>query len=122
MGRMPSHRDLEVWQRAVEFVRRIYEVTAYFPDEERFNLTSPLRRACTSVPANIAEGHGRGTDNAFAHHLNIALGSLAEVGTFLYLAHDLGYLSNEMYEHLVDELTTLRRMLYHLYQRVRGQR
>ncbi len=122
MGRMRSHRDLEVWKRAAQFAQRIYQVTAQFPDQEKYNLTAQLRRASTSIPANIAEGHGRRTEGAFALHLDIALGSLAEIDTFLYLARHLGYLSQDVYEELLNELTIIRRMLYRLYNRVQSNR
>ena len=122
MGRMRSHRDLEVWKRSAQFAQRIYQVTAHFPDQEKYNLTAQLRRASTSIPANIAEGHGRRTEGAFALHLDIALGSLAEIDTFLYLAHHLGYLSQDVYEELLNELTIIRRMLYRLYNRVQSNR
>ena len=122
MGRTRSHRDLKVWKRAAQFAQRIYQVTAQFPDQEKYNLTAQLRRASTSIPANIAEGHGRRTEGAFALHLDIALGSLAEIDTFLYLARHLGYLSQDVYEELLNELTIIRRMLYRLYNRVQSNR
>ncbi len=87
--RMRSHRDLEVWRRSMALVRRVYEVSADFPPRERGNLQQQLRRAVIAIPANIAEGHGRRSDGAFARHLDIALGSAAEVDTLLQLAHDL---------------------------------
>ena len=70
---------LEVWQNAVAFANRVYEVTRGFPDNERFGLTSRMRRAAASVSSNIAEGSGRSSDKDFSHFVQIAYGSLMEV-------------------------------------------
>ncbi len=121
MGKMRSHRDLVVWQRAMVFVQRIYEITERFPSHETYNLVSQLRRAAVSIPVNLAEGHGRHTDGAFARHVDIALGSTAEVDTLLQLAHDLGYLSKENLESLMAELEQIGRMLHSLYKTLRTQ-
>ena len=118
--RMRSHRDLEVWQRAMRFVQGVYAATERFPRHERGNLQSQLRRAAVSIPANIAEGHGRRTDGIFARHLDIALGSAAEVDTLLQLALDLGYLSADNHTQLTEELTIITKMLHVLYRRVRA--
>jgi len=121
MGRMPSHRDLVVWQRSMAFVRRIYQVTEGFPSHERYGLVSQLRRAAVSIPTNIAEGHGRRTEGVFAHHLDIALGSIAEVDTLLQMALDLAYLDAPSHRALANELEQIRRMLYALYIKVRNR-
>ncbi len=121
MGKMRSHRDLVVWQRAMTFVQRVYEATESFPPHETYNLVSQLRRAAVSIPANLAEGHGRRTDGAFARHVDIALGSTAEVDTLLQLAHDLGYLSQEHLEILMEDLEQIGRMLQSLYKTLRTQ-
>ena len=81
-----SHRDLLVWQKAVDVVIACYELTRQFPNDERFGLTSQLQRAAVSVAANIAESRGRGTTNVFLNHLWIASGSLAELDTHLVIA------------------------------------
>ncbi len=88
-----------------------------FPDTERFHMVDQLRRAVTSIPANIAEGHGRSA-KIFARHLDIALGSAAEADTLLELAHRLGYLTVEDYNALMDSLTRIRKMLFRLRQSV----
>ena len=84
-----SYRDLAVWQRGMQLAEDVYRLTALFPPEERFGLTSQLRRATTSIPANIAEGHSRSSTKDFLRHLSIAVGSLAEVTTFIELAERL---------------------------------
>ena len=119
MGRMPSHRDLIVWQRSMALARRVYQISQSFPPYEMYGLTSQLRRAVVSIPANIAEGHGRRTDGAFARHLDIALGSVAEVDTLLQMAMELNYLSKPLYQELTLNLEEIRRMLHTLYNKVK---
>jgi four helix bundle protein len=89
-----SHRytDLLAWQKAMDLVEQVYRLTKSFPKEELYALTVQLRRSALSVPSNIAEGHGRSGRREFAHHLSIALGSLAECETQLRVAQRLGYL------------------------------
>ena len=100
-----SYRDLIVWQKAMDLVEDVYKKTKGFPREERYGLTSQLRRAVVSVPSNIAEGQGRDSTKEFLHHLSIAYGSLCEVGTQILIAHRLGYLVTRDLEFL-DALTS----------------
>jgi len=90
-----SYRDLHVWQRAVELVEEIYRVSARFPDDERYGLTSQIRKAAVSVPSNIAEGYGRRRTGHYVHHLDIANGSLKEVETQLIIAGRLNFIEKE---------------------------
>ncbi|MCA8994620.1 MAG: four helix bundle protein [Planctomycetaceae bacterium] len=106
-----SHRDLLVWQKAMDLVVTCYALTKSFPDDERFGLTSQLRRAIVSVPANIAEGRGRAMTGAYLNHLSIASGSLAEVDTHLGVANRLGYISNETLKQVTAHLEEVGRML-----------
>jgi four helix bundle protein len=85
-------RKLIVWQRAHQLVLRVYKFTEKFPKHEMFGLTSQLRRAIVSVPANVAEGYAAGGKNQFGRYLDIAQGSLAEVEYYLILALDLKYI------------------------------
>jgi four helix bundle protein len=87
--RIRSYRDLIVWQRAMALAVGTYDLTRLFPIEERFGLSAQLRRAAVSVPANIAEGHGRVHRGEYVHHLSIAHGSLCEVETMLLLTVEL---------------------------------
>ena len=119
MGKMPSHRDLHVWQRAMALAVQVYRVTEEFPPKERYSLTDQIRRAVVSIPANVAEGHALHTDSAFARHLDIALGSAAELDTLLQLARTVGYLSPEQHQALVEELTTVVKMLHALLNKLR---
>jgi len=106
-----TYRDLIVWRKAVDFVTRIYEATRRFPEDERFGLTSQLRRSSVSIPSNIAEGHGRYATNDYLRFLKIATGSLCEVQTQLLIEKNLSFLSESSYNQL-DELTKeIERML-----------
>ena len=89
---MQNYKDLKVWEKAHFFTLNVYEETKLFPKEELYSLTNQLRRAASSVPANIAEGCGKNTNLEFAHFLNIALGSSNEAEYFLILCKDLKYL------------------------------
>src|SRR5262245_42799349 len=86
-----DYRSLKVWQVAMSFVTRCYEMTKDFPASELYGLTSQIRRAAVSVPANIAEGHARDSTKEYLHHVSIALGSAAELQTLLQLSRPLGF-------------------------------
>ena len=122
MGKMRSHRDLVVWQRALAFVVRLYRVTENFPRREAYGLTDQIRRAAVSIPANIAEGHGYATDKEFARFVDIALGSAAELDTHLQIALEVGYLTPEQHRALNEELTAIAKMLHALRNKLRPRR
>jgi len=116
---MRPHEKLEVWRRGVDFVVDVYKATELFPREERFGLTSQIRRAAVSVPANIAEGAARQTPREFVNFLSIAQGSASEAETELLIALRLGYLSEQTHSSLRAELDELGRMLVGLSRRVK---
>ena len=87
-----GHRELRAWQEAVALVETIYRLTSTFPKDEQFGLTSQMRRAATSVPANIAEGAARSGTRELLHFLSIASGSLSELDTHLEVAKRLGFI------------------------------
>ena len=89
-----NHRNLRAWQQAVDLVCVIYRFTESFPDSERFGLSSQMRRAAVSVPANIAEGFARSGTKELIHFLSIASGSLSELDTLAEVAVKLGYVSD----------------------------
>ena len=88
------HRDLKVWQESIELVKEVYDLLTDFPKNEEYGLSLQIRRAVVSIPSNIAEGCGRGTNKELYHFLNIASGSLAEVETQLHISYTLGYIDN----------------------------
>lgn len=106
-----SYRDLKVWQRAIDLTIDCYAATKTFPDEERYGLTSQIRRAPGSIAANIAEGRGRGSAKAFLNSLWIANGSLKELETHLIIAGRLGFLSRDAAKPLFTQMDELGRML-----------
>ena len=108
---MKDFKSLTAWSKAHELTLKVYGATKGFPKEEAFGLTSQLRRACASIPANIAEGCGRSGDAELARFLTIAAGSASEVEYHLLLAHDLNYLSHSEYRQLDAEINELKRML-----------
>lgn len=89
------YSELVVWQKAMDLVEKVYVLTEKFPAEEKFGLTSQMRRAAVSIPVNITEGHGRKYTNAFQNHLSIASGSLMEVETLLQISKRLGLIEND---------------------------
>ena len=116
---MQDFRDLKVWQKAHEAVLQIYRATQSFPDTERYGLTSQIRRAAVSVPANIAEGSVRSSDADFARFLHIAIGSASEVDYYLLLARYLGHLPATSYETADQQLQEITRMLNGLLARLK---
>lgn len=90
-----SYKDLIVWQKAMDLVEVVYQVTKLFPKEELYGLTNQLRRAAVSVPSNIAEGHARNSTAEYRNFLSMARGSLAEVETQLLIAKRLKYINSE---------------------------
>ncbi len=119
-----TYRDLLVWQKGIGLTRRVYELTdgPAFPDREKYGLVSQMRRAVVSVPSNIAEGQARRGQKEFVHFLYIARGSLAELDTQCVIAHELGYLSKECQDELLQMIDELQRMLFGLIRKLGGGR
>lgn len=113
-----SYRDLAVWQRAKTFAVEIYRTTNGFPRREQYSLTNQIRRSAVSIPSNVAEGHIKRSDKVFANHLDIALGSAAELDTQLEIALNVGYLRPEVYTSLSAELQEIMKMLRGLLKTV----
>jgi len=106
-----SYHDLEVWKKAIELVTVIYKVTRTFLKEEIYGMTSQLRRAVVSVPANIAEGWGRGTTGGYIQFLRIARGSLLEVETLMTISHNLGYVNTQELKSILERIHEINKMI-----------
>lgn len=108
---MVDYKSLDVWQKARMIVKEIYAISETFPPEEKYGLTSQIRRAAVSVPSNIAEGYNRHSSKDFVHFLRIAKGSAAETETQLILAKDVSLVTDEKAEPLLVEIDKLIRMI-----------
>jgi four helix bundle protein len=117
---MQNYKDLKVWEKAHEFTLRVYDITRSFPKEEIYSLTNQLRRAASSIPANIAEGCGKNSQADFANFLNIGLGSANESEYYLLLSKDLLYLKLDVFEILNKIINEIKAMLIALINKVRG--
>ena len=117
---MQNFRKLRVWHAAHSLVLEVYRNPQLFPSDERYGLTSQLRRAAVSIAANLAEGCGRDGDADFARFVQIAMGSASEVEYHLILAHDLQYLSNPQYEQLAIQLNNVKHMLLSFLRKLRS--
>jgi four helix bundle protein len=108
---MHRFKELIVWQKARVLTREVYVMTKDFPADDRFELTSQIRRSVVSIPSNIAEGSGRGTDREFKRFLDIALSSAFELETQLILAYDLGYMVGDTFEGINAMIIEVQRMI-----------
>jgi four helix bundle protein len=113
-----SYRDLRVWQSAMDLAEAVYRLTASFPKDEKFGVTSQIRRACTSIPANIAEGYGRDSKGSYAQFLKVAQRSLKELETHLLLAERLGLSGNGASQQVLSSCDALGRMLRSLIRAI----
>jgi four helix bundle protein len=119
---LKSYKDLLVWQKAYDLCLEIYRVTKEFPADERYGLTSQLRRAAVSVPSNIAEGYGRKTTPDYIRALYIAYGSICEVETQVLLSHDLHYVKAGDMKNLEEDIGEVERMLKALIRALEGKK
>jgi len=108
---LKNYKELQVWQKAYQLCVAIYKRTNTFPKEERYGITSQIRRAAVSIPSNIAEGYGRKTTKEYIQALYIAYGSVCELETQILLSNDLGYINAEDLEQLQKSLGDIERML-----------
>lgn len=114
-----SYRDLLVWQKAIDLVVDAYRATAAFPKSETYGLVSQIRRAASSIPANIAEGYGRGSRKEYVQFLSIAQGSLKEVETHFIVAERLSYLTPAQTKRLLTQTDEIGRMLGSLIRKLK---
>jgi four helix bundle protein len=115
-----SFRDLTVWQKAMTLVEKVYGISKHFPADERYGLTSQLRRASVSVPSNIAEGYGRHSTRDYIRFLQIALGSLNEMQTQLELGVRLGFVDLDSVNSAKGLCTEIEKMLVSLIAKLRS--
>jgi four helix bundle protein len=116
-----SYKDLQVWQRGMDLVKRIYELTRGFPQKEVYALSNQMQRAAVSIPANVAEGHARNSTREFLHYISIALGSLAELETYLFLAGRPSYLGERDVSITLSSADELGRMLRGLQKKLKAK-
>ena len=117
---MKDFRTLLVWRKAHELSLAVYRATTYFPPDEKFGMTSQVRRCCVSIEANIAEGCGRDGDQEFRRFLCISMGSATELDCHLVLARDLEFLTPSVYQPLSKQLTEVKSMLAVLIRKIDG--
>lgn len=106
-----THRDLQIWQKSMALVTKVYKEVENFPDFEKFGLTSQIRRSSVSIPANIAEGFGRRSKKEFRRFLNISMGSLFEIQTEMEVSYNLHYLDKDTFEMLYEDTREIERMM-----------
>jgi four helix bundle protein len=108
---MGGYKELRVWKDAYELTLDIYEITKGFPEDERYGLISQMRRAVVSIPANIAEGYSRNHQKEYIQFVTISLGSCNELGVYLLLSKDLGFISDCAFDELNDKNIGIGQML-----------
>ena len=114
---MSTHKDLKVWEKSMDLVVSTYKLSSHFPSEEKFGLTSQMRRAAVSVPSNIAEGAARNSTKEYIRFLYISLGSLSELETQFLISKRLDYLSDV----LEEAITEIRKMLLGLIRNLKSK-
>lgn len=117
---MRDFRKLKVWEKAHAITLKIYKVTEKYPREELYGLTSQIRRACVSIPTNIAEGCVRSSDADFSRFLYIALGSTSELEYLILLSMDLKFINTELHIELNNEINEIKKMLISMIQKLKA--
>jgi len=118
---LKTHYDLDVWNKSIVLVSKIYKTTVKFPKEEIYGLTSQIKRASISIPSNIAEGASRQTNKEFIQFLYIALGFASEVETQLIIANNLGFITQDELSLLLNELIKIKKMLNGLIKHLKDR-
>lgn len=119
---MHNFRKLDIWKDSMELTTKVYKLTADFPSDERFNLTSQIRRCAISIPSNIAEGAGRNTNGDFNRFLGIATASSYELETQLIIAQKLGIVSEQQIDTLIVELHSIQKRIYNFKQSLKKEK
>jgi four helix bundle protein len=119
METIKHFKELKVWQKGIEIVKDIYEITKHFPKEEMYGLTTQMRRSAISIPSNIAEGFKRFHAKEYVQFLYIALGSLAELETQIFIAKEIGLLEDTKMDFMNEKLDHTSKMLSSLISKLR---
>ncbi len=119
--KMKDFKKLKVWQQGMEIAKITYDISRELPTQEKFGLVSQITRSATCIPANIAEGHGRGTDKERARFMEIALGSSYELETHIILIGELGFISNDKIDVVLKLIDDEQRMLGSLIKLMRQE-
>ena len=115
---MRDFRKYSVWEQSHKLTLNIYALSKNLPSDEKFGLTSQIRRACASIPTNIAEGCGKLSEKDFARFLGISFGSASELEYLMLLVKDLNYISIEDYQLFQQEIVSIKKQLYHLINKI----
>ncbi len=118
---MGTYRDLLAWQKGIKLAKAVYQLTANYPSDERFGLTNQMRRCSISIPSNIAEGFGRGSDKELVQFLYISLGSSNELDTQLVISYELSFITEDKFKEIEKLNSEVSKMLQSLiYRRRKG--
>lgn len=115
---MRDFRKLVVWEKAHKFALEVYNISKLFPKEELFGITSQIRRAALSIPANIAEGSGKNTSKDFSRYLSIAAGSASEVDYLLFFIKELKIVDDSQVDKLISEISEIKKILNSLQSKI----
>lgn len=107
---MHNYKELMVWRKSISLVKRVYEITQDFPNEEKFGLISQMRRSAVSIPSNIAEGCGRDTNKQTSYFFEVAFGSSCELETQLIISKELNFIVVEKYDQIIFDLDEIQKM------------
>ncbi|SKB81872.1 four helix bundle protein [Daejeonella lutea] len=116
---MHNFKNLTVWQRSIDLTTEIYSITREFPADEKYSLTSQIRRAAVSIPSNIAEGAGRKSNKEFKNFLSISTGSIFELETQIIIAHRLNFIDQLIMSEIIFKISEIQKMLFGLEQSIK---
>lgn len=119
---MHNFRKMDIWNDSMELVKTIYRICKTFPTDELYGLTSQMQRAAVSVPSNIAEGSGKGSNKDFARFLSISLGSLYELETQVLIAAQLGYYPMETADEICMKIQSLQKRIFNFKQKIEPEK
>jgi len=119
MGSIKTNKDLEIWRKSIDLCQYVYGVTSSIPSDEKFGLTSQIRRSAVSIPSNIAEGWGRSSRKEYINFLYIARGSYFELDTQILLAQEMNFLEKSSSEKIRENIQSVAMMLNKLISRLK---